>query len=115
MLHYFEADDVRNTVLRDNRNVQVVVPKVEILDKSLIDTLNQYTEHAVDGYADVERLIDPATQKEVLRPRRSMLVRVPASSGSDSAGETDVPAEPTLINPNPSNGNLGARLRGLNQ
>lgn len=106
--------DIRNNMLRDGKPIQVVVPKVEIVDKTLLATLKAYPEHAVDGYAEMEKFIDPATKKESMRPKHSMLVRIPVADGQTTAGPVDSAPEPSLIQPAPTN-NLGARLRGLNQ
>ncbi len=107
------SPEMRDQLLKSGKNVQVVVPKVQVVDKSLLDTLRAYPEHAVDGYTEMETIEDPATKKQSQRPKHSMLVRVPASSGQSASEGADTAPTPAMIRPNQSN-NLGARLRGLN-
>lgn len=109
--------ELKNNLLRQGRNVQVVVPKVKIVDQTLLETLRAYPEHSVDGIVQMETVVDPGSRQKIQKPKHSMLVRVPAADASMQASSTpDDSREPTLIQPNPaSRNNLGARLRGLNE
>lgn len=105
---------MREGLLRQGRNVQVVVPKVKVVDQTLIDTMRAYPEHAVDYQVEMYDATNPVTKKVEKRPKPSLLVRVPAGEGPAQA-EVDDRTPPTLVQPNQSPNNLGARLRGLNQ
>jgi hypothetical protein len=106
--------EMKNQMLRQGRNVQVVVPKVKIVDQTLLDTMRAYPEHSVDGYAQMEETMDPVTKQRIQKPKHSMLIRIPAADASMDTARSDDSSPPTLIKPNPSNNNLGARLKGLN-
>lgn len=105
---------MKNDLLRQGRQVQVVVPKVQIVDQSLLETLRTYPEHSVDGYVEMDNATDPVTKKETQKPKHSMLVRIPAADNISQVEGADDGHTPTLIQPSPSNNNLGTRLRGLN-
>lgn len=108
------SPEMRQNLMRDGKPIEVVVPKVEILDQSLLATLRAYPEHHVDGIVEMERVVDPANKAEVRKPKHSLLVRIPAEGTSTASGGGESAPEPRLIQPTPTNNNLGARLRGLN-
>lgn len=104
--------EMKETLLRQGRNVQVVVPKVKILDQTLLDTMRAYPEHAVDSEVEMYDARD-SSGKVVKRPKPSLLIHIP-SAVNESQAHTDDSAPPTLVQPNGARNNLGTRLRGLN-
>ena len=105
---------MKNDLLNKGRQVQVVVPKVQIVDQSLLDTLRAYPEHSVDGFVEMDSATDPQTKELKQKAKHSMLVRIPAADNISQVEGADDGHTPTLIQPTPSNNNLGTRLRGLN-
>jgi len=59
----------------DGRPIEVVSPKVEIVDPTLLATMRQYPENAVNGEVRMHRVMTPTGEQEV--PDPSFLVVVP--------------------------------------
>jgi hypothetical protein len=99
----------------DGKPIRVLESKIEILDPTLMQTLKQYPEQAVDGYAVMLKGKDKSGNI-VQRPRPSMIVMIPrADRPIATAGTQTNEPVPTLINPGSRNTDLGTRLKGLGQ
>lgn len=100
----------------DGKPMRVLQAKMEVSDPTLLKTLNDYPEQAVDGYAVMLQGTDKSG-KAVTRPRPSMVVMIPRGDTKNTTAtgsQANEPA-PTLISPGAGSGNLGARLRGIGQ
>ncbi len=99
--------------LQRDHDVKVVQPKVEIRDASLAKTLAMYDTYAVNSEAQMVKMTDPQTKKEVIRPQPSFLTQIPQSQGLLPTRNAEADPNPTMINPiSPGSGNTG-RLQGL--
>lgn len=106
-----------NTAIDEKgRRLQVVAPKLEVVDPTLLAAMKQYPEHAVNGMVNTRKAKDPATGALLDAPDPSYLIEIPRLSGV-LAGEPakDVSPEeletPLLIKP-PTRTNTGLRSLG---
>ena len=98
--------------IENKTGMKNVAPTVEVIDPTLIATMRQYPEHAVNGQVLGHRVNDPATGQSTVVPDRSYLVKIEHKELDDpSLAETNLAAPAATAAPDLKPG-MGA-LRSL--
>jgi hypothetical protein len=101
------GDDAVSEVNTRQGRTRLVQMQIDIRDPRLLNTYQQYPQHFTNGEADGVRAVDRATGREVIRPRPSLLVRIPQNAGMIGTS-TPSPVDPRFGQP--MNNDLGRRL-----
>ncbi len=109
------GDDAVSEVNTRQGRTRLVQMQIDIRDPSLLSAYQQYPQHFTNGEADGLRAIDRATGREVIRPRPSLLVRIPQDGQPSTDAAIDASTDPRArpLDPRlgqPTNNDLGRRL-----
>jgi hypothetical protein len=91
---------------------QVHRPDARVVDPTLRAVIDQYPQHATNGFADSRTFVDSRTGQRVLRPQPPLLVRIPRPQLGGRAAVPALDADPPADAP-ASTGGLRDRLRTL--
>lgn len=93
-----------------HKQVRVLEQKVVPADPTLIDAMQKYPTHSVNGMEDDVQVTDPDTHQVVNKPKPSFIVQIPHDQQQIIPG-TPTQQQPMLIDPNASSSDGLGHLR----